>query len=56
MNTPRFLSELRGQDGFIHCVFLCCDLPYQYVGEYFQKLGDRAAFPTLIVAVEVHFC
>jgi cysteine synthase len=35
------LSELRGQDGFIHCVFLCCDLPYQYVGEYFQKLGDK---------------
>lgn len=33
------LGELAGPDGEVHCVFLCCDLPYQYVNEYFDKLG-----------------
>ncbi|ORY61524.1 tryptophan synthase beta subunit-like PLP-dependent enzyme [Pseudomassariella vexata] len=33
------LSELAGEDGEIHAVFLCCDLPYQYIEEYFEKLG-----------------
>lgn len=32
------LSNLAGSDGITHCVFLCCDLPYQYISEYFQKL------------------
>ncbi|KAL1870381.1 hypothetical protein Plec18167_007515 [Paecilomyces lecythidis] len=35
------LQELAGEDGEIHCVFLCCDLPYQYVDEYFDKLGEE---------------
>lgn len=35
------LSELAGPDGEIHCVFLCCDLPYQYIHEYFDKLGPE---------------
>jgi cysteine synthase A len=39
------LSELSGPDGKTHCVFLCCDLPYQYIGEYFQKLGDEQFHP-----------
>ncbi|KAL1953280.1 hypothetical protein VTO42DRAFT_3314 [Malbranchea cinnamomea] len=39
------LSALRGDDGLIHCVFLCCDLPYQYIGEYFQKLGPEKFHP-----------
>ena len=39
------LSELAGQDGLIHSVFLCCDLPYQYIDEYFQKLGDEKFHP-----------
>ncbi|RDA91399.1 hypothetical protein CP533_6894 [Ophiocordyceps camponoti-saundersi (nom. inval.)] len=34
------LQTLAGPDGDIHCVFLCCDLPYPYVNEYFDKLGD----------------
>ncbi|KAJ6446503.1 cysteine synthase B [Purpureocillium lavendulum] len=34
------LAELAGPDGEVHCAFLCCDLPYQYVNEYFDKLGD----------------
>ncbi|KAJ4216671.1 hypothetical protein NW759_009242 [Fusarium solani] len=40
------LSELAGPDGTVHCVFLCCDLPYQYINEYFDKLGD-SYFPTI---------
>lgn len=38
------LNELRNEDGSIHCVFLCCDLPYQYMSEYFNKL-DESNFP-----------
>ncbi|KAJ6789165.1 hypothetical protein PWT90_03289 [Aphanocladium album] len=38
------LSKLAGSDGLINCVFLCCDLPYQYVNEYFEKL-DNSCFP-----------
>ncbi|OAA76699.1 cysteine synthase B [Akanthomyces lecanii RCEF 1005] len=38
------LSKLAGPDGLVNCVFLCCDLPYQYVSEYFDKLDD-ACFP-----------
>jgi cysteine synthase/rhodanese-related sulfurtransferase len=40
------LDELRNGDGEIHCVFLCCDLPYQYIGEYFTKLGTEQ-FPSI---------
>ncbi|PGH33016.1 cysteine synthase A [[Emmonsia] crescens] len=39
------LQELAGPDGLIHCVFLCCDLPYQYIDEYFQKLGPEKFHP-----------
>ena len=39
------LSALRGEDGLIHCVFMCCDLPYQYIDEYFQKLGPEKFHP-----------
>lgn len=41
------LGELRGPDGSIHCVFLCCDLPYQYIGEYFDKLGSEKFHPIM---------
>ncbi|CEJ82363.1 hypothetical protein VHEMI02433 [[Torrubiella] hemipterigena] len=40
------LSEMAGEDGEVHCVFLCCDLPYQYIGEYFDKL-DATQFPAI---------
>ncbi|CAG9976012.1 unnamed protein product [Clonostachys byssicola] len=40
------LAELAGDDGQIHCAFLCCDLPYQYIDEYFAKLGSEH-FPTI---------
>lgn len=39
------LSELAGPDGLIHSVFLCCDLPYQYISEYFSKLGADKFHP-----------
>lgn len=35
------VAQLAGPDAEIHCVFLCCDLPYQYIDEYFAKLGDE---------------
>ncbi|KAI1377087.1 tryptophan synthase beta subunit-like PLP-dependent enzyme [Hypoxylon crocopeplum] len=40
------LRDLAGEDGEIHCVFLCCDLPYQYINEYFDKLGSEH-FPSI---------
>ncbi|OTA86161.1 hypothetical protein M434DRAFT_400011 [Hypoxylon sp. CO27-5] len=40
------LQDLAGADGEIHCVFLCCDLPYQYINEYFDKLGS-GYFPSI---------
>ncbi|KAF4983408.1 hypothetical protein FZEAL_1137 [Fusarium zealandicum] len=44
--TEGTLSDLMGPDGTLHCVFLCCDLPYQYISEYFDKLGD-SYFPSI---------
>ncbi|SPJ70519.1 probable cysteine synthase B [Fusarium torulosum] len=44
--TEGTLSELAGPDGTINCVFLCCDLPYQYIDEYFDKLGE-SYFPPI---------
>ena len=31
-------------EGETHVVFLCCDLPYQYIGEYFDKLGTEGNY------------
>ncbi|KAF5858055.1 hypothetical protein ETB97_004924 [Aspergillus alliaceus] len=31
--------------GEISCVFPCCDLPYQYMDAYFQKLGGDDFYP-----------
>jgi hypothetical protein len=39
------LHELAGVNGIINCVFICCDLPYQYIDEYFSKLDDGAFKP-----------
>lgn len=39
------LKEIAGPDGLVNCVFLCCDLPYQYIDEYFQKLGAEKFHP-----------
>lgn len=45
--------KLADSDGEIHCVFLCCDLPYQYIEEYFAKLGSEK-FPTIQNQVRNH--
>ncbi|EEU39405.1 uncharacterized protein NECHADRAFT_94346 [Fusarium vanettenii 77-13-4] len=39
------LSQLAGPDGEIHCVFMCSDLPFQYLSEYFEKLGPGKFSP-----------
>ncbi|KAI9854793.1 MAG: hypothetical protein M1813_000859 [Trichoglossum hirsutum] len=41
------LHELSGEDSTVSCVFLCCDLPYQYLDEYFNKLGEDQ-FPPIV--------
>lgn len=41
------LETLRGDDGNIHCVFMACDLPYQYLNEYFDKLGEDIFYPLI---------
>ncbi|KAF8876923.1 tryptophan synthase beta subunit-like PLP-dependent enzyme [Infundibulicybe gibba] len=40
------LDSLRSEDGSINCVFMCCDLPYQYIDEYVEILGEEA-FPPI---------
>ncbi|KAJ7505630.1 cysteine synthase B [Mycena galericulata] len=41
------LDELRGPDGKIKCAFICCDQPFQYIGEYFEKLPP-GLFPKIV--------
>lgn len=33
--------------GEISCVFLCCDLPYQYLNGYFERLGEHDFHPII---------
>ncbi|KHJ31434.1 putative cysteine synthase b [Erysiphe necator] len=40
------LSSLAGEDGLIHAVFICCDLPYQYLEDYYEKLPS-SFFPEI---------
>ena len=40
------LDELRGKEGKIVCVFICCDTPFPYVDEYFKYL-DATNFPKI---------
>ena len=39
------LSELADANGLIDCAFVACDGPYQYMDEYFDKLGSTAFRP-----------
>ncbi|KAG9193674.1 cysteine synthase [Alternaria panax] len=43
------LSELAGANGLIDCAFVACDGPYQYIDEYFDKLGS-----TNLTAVDLY--
>ncbi|KAJ7505633.1 putative cysteine synthase B [Mycena galericulata] len=38
-------DSLRNSDGNIPCVFICCDQPFQYISEYFDKLGPSYFLP-----------
>ncbi|RKF59662.1 Cysteine synthase B [Erysiphe neolycopersici] len=40
------LGSLAGEDGLIHAVFICCDLPYQYLQEYYEQLPS-SFFPEI---------
>lgn len=52
------LESLRNPTtGQIDCVFLCCDLPYQYISEYFQKVPASQFHPiknSNLTSVDVH--
>ncbi|KAF8168673.1 tryptophan synthase beta subunit-like PLP-dependent enzyme [Mycena galopus ATCC 62051] len=39
------LDALRNPDGKIPCAFICCDQPFQYISEYFEKLGPSYFLP-----------
>ncbi|GJE91549.1 cysteine synthase [Phanerochaete sordida] len=40
------LDQLRNEDtGEIPCVFICCDQPFQYISEYYTKLGPEHFTP-----------
>ncbi|KAJ6463181.1 cysteine synthase [Mycena vulgaris] len=41
------LDRLRGPDGKIKCAFICCDQPFQYISEYFDKLPP-SVFPKIL--------
>ncbi|KAK7420446.1 hypothetical protein QQZ08_010433 [Neonectria magnoliae] len=45
MRQEGTLSKLAGPDGEVHCVFMCSDLPYQYLNEYFDHLGPEKFRP-----------
>ncbi|KAG9669737.1 hypothetical protein KCU99_g6465, partial [Aureobasidium melanogenum] len=59
----RFLSQAR-EAGTLHkyaepgtgevsCVFVCCDLPYQYIDGYYERLGEED-FPPIINKELIH--
>ncbi|KAJ7082898.1 tryptophan synthase beta subunit-like PLP-dependent enzyme [Mycena belliarum] len=39
------LDSLRNEEGNIPCVFICCDQPFQYISEYFDRLGPSYFLP-----------
>lgn len=49
------LDTLRQGSKPIEAVFLCCDLPFQYLDEYFDKLGPES-FPPILNEVSRATC
>lgn len=39
------LERLSSSNTTVNCVFICCDLPYQYIDDYFEKLGESPFHP-----------
>ena len=59
------MDELRGLDSLVHCTLKCCDLPYQYIGDYHEALVHSLFHPirnkvsptiTLRMSYEFLFC
>ncbi|GME54370.1 Rhodanese-like protein [Neofusicoccum parvum] len=51
------LGSLADQNGDVNCVFVCCDLPYQYIDEYFARLDASHFHPITnhsLTAVDKH--
>lgn len=48
------LHSLAGPDGNVCCVFMCCDLPYQYLDDYFAKLGEDQFRPIVNEVYVLH--
>ncbi|KAG0644939.1 hypothetical protein D0Z07_9338 [Hyphodiscus hymeniophilus] len=51
------LENYRDENGLISCVFLCCDLPYQYIDGYFDRLDAEEIHPILdsdLSGIDVH--
>lgn len=46
LKKKKQLDKLRNDKGEINVVFICCDLPYLYLDEYFQYL-DESHFPKI---------
>ncbi|KAG8796383.1 hypothetical protein FRC12_024559 [Ceratobasidium sp. 428] len=45
MKEKGTLDHLRNEDGEIPCVFICCDGPFQYIREYYEKLDESHFLP-----------
>ncbi|KAG8794545.1 hypothetical protein FRC12_023754 [Ceratobasidium sp. 428] len=45
MKEKGTLDHLRNEDGDIPCVFICCDGPFQYIREYYEKLDESHFLP-----------
>ncbi|EUC59851.1 cysteine synthase B [Rhizoctonia solani AG-3 Rhs1AP] len=45
MKEKGTLDHLRNEDGEIPCVFICCDGPFQYISEYYDKLPESHFHP-----------
>ncbi|KAG8740676.1 hypothetical protein FRC10_004054 [Ceratobasidium sp. 414] len=45
MKEQGTLDHLRNEDGDIPCVFICCDGPFQYIREYYEKLDESHFLP-----------
>jgi hypothetical protein len=43
--AARIPKDTAGLYGLFNCAPICCDLPYQYVDEYFNKLGETSFRP-----------
>ncbi|CAE6492045.1 unnamed protein product [Rhizoctonia solani] len=45
MQEKATLDHLRYEDGEIPCVFICCDGPFQYIPEYYEKFPQSHFHP-----------